>query len=81
MSAKSRRKGFNHPVMLAVLLFLVIIQVLADIVIAMTSPGGAIGAIVLSTLIAIEIGFDFFVMLFMVLIIFLTGSGGQREVK
>jgi len=81
MSGKSRRKGFNHPVMLAVLMFLVIIQVLADIVIAMTSPGGAIDAVVLSTLIAVEIGFDFFVMLFMVLIIFLTGSGGQREVK
>ena len=81
MSGRSRRRGFNHPVMLGVLLFLVTIQALADIIIAMTSPGGAIGAIVLSTLIAVEIGFDFFVMLFMVLIIFLTGSGGQREVK
>ena len=81
MSGKSRHKGMNHPVMFGILLFLVIIQAIADIVIAMTSPGGTVGAVVLTTLIAGEIGFDFFIMLFMVLIIFLTGSGGQREVK
>lgn len=80
-SSRKGRKGMNHPVMFGILLFLIIIQALADIIIAVTSPGGAIGAIVLTTLIAGEIGFDFFVMLFMVLIIFLTGSGGQREVK
>ena len=75
-----RRKGFNHPVMLAVLLFLVIIQVIADIIVASTAPSGAVGAIALSALIAIEIGFDFFIMLFMVMIAFLSGRG-QREMK
>ena len=79
MSSK-RKKGFNHPVMLAVLLFLIIVQVLADILVASTAPSGAVGALALSALIAIEIGFDFFIMLFMVMIAFLSGRG-QREVK
>ena len=79
MSSRKKR-GFNHPVMLAVLLFLIIVQVLADVLVASTAPGGAVGAIALSALIAIEIGFDFFVMLFMVMIAFLGGRG-QREVK
>ena len=75
-----KKKGFNHPVMLAVLLFLVIIQVLADVLVASTAPSGAVGAIALSALIAIEIGFDFFILLFMVMIAFLSGRG-EREVK
>ena len=75
-----RKKGFNHPVMLAVLLFLIVIQVIADILVASTAPSGAVGAIALSALIAIEIGFDFFIMLFMVMIAFLSGRG-EREVK
>ena len=79
MSSRKKR-GFNHPVMLAILLFLVIIQVLADALVASTAPSGAVGAIALSALIAIEIGFDFFIMLFMVMIAFLSGRG-QREVK
>ena len=79
MSSRKKR-GFNHPVMLAVLLFLVIIQVIADIIVASTAPSGAVGAIALSALIAIEIGFDFFIMLFMVMIAFLSGRG-QREMK
>ena len=79
MSSK-RKKGFNHPVMLAVLLFLIIVQVLADVLVASTAPSGAVGALALSALIAIEIGFDFFIMLFMVMIAFLSGRG-EREVK
>ena len=80
MSSK-RKKGFNHPVMLGILLFLIIVQVLADLLVASTAPSGAVGAIALSALIAIEIGFDFFVMLFMVLIALLAGRGNQRELK
>ena len=80
MSSK-RKKGFNHPVMLAVLLFLIIVQVLADILVASTAPSGAVGAIALSALIAIEIGFDFFIMLFMVMIALLAGRGNQRELR
>ena len=80
MSSRKKR-GFNHPIMLGILLFLVIVQVLADILVASTAPSGAVGAIALSALIAIEIGFDFFVMLFMVLIALLAGRGNQRELR
>lgn len=80
MSSK-RKKGFNHPVMLGILLFLIIVQVLADLLVASTAPSGAVGAIALSALIAIEIGFDFFVLLFMVLIALLAGRGNQRELR
>ena len=76
-----KKQGFNHPVMIAVLLLVIVLQVIGDIVAASTMPPGAVGELALSTIVVVEIGFDFFLMLFMVLIIFLTGRGGQREVR